>query len=57
MNQLRTAERRGKKEGIRETINNVIKNMLNKNMDYKTIAMATNKSVSEITKIANSMNS
>ncbi len=53
MGQLRTAERKGRKEEI----NNVIRNMLNYNMDYKTIAMATNTPISEITEIAKSMNS
>ncbi len=60
MDYLQTAERKGKEEGIKkgkvETITNVIKNMLNKNVDYETIADFTNKSVDDIMKIANSLN-
>ncbi len=69
MDRLGTAERKGIqigvkqgiqkgiKEGITKGINNVIKNMLNHNMDYETIAMATDMHINEIVKMANSMNS
>ncbi len=53
IDQLGTAERKG----FKDAINNVIKNMLSKDMDYETIAMATNKSVSDIMKIAHNLDS